>query len=161
MNYVIGQYDTYSPLMLTSYINTIANSGMRQKLRLVDYGIDENNKRINLNESEVLSVVDIKSDDLLRIQTGLRNVMIKGTGASYANQSIKAAGKTGTSETFYEGISTTTRSFIMYAPIDNPKYSLVIVSPNLSYKNNVNNYSYPVNSRLSRKISNILFEKTP
>ncbi len=161
LNYVIGQYDTYSPLMLTSYINTIANSGMRQKLRLVDYGIDENNKRINLNESEVLSVVDIKSDDLLRIQTGLRNVMIKGTGASYANQSIKAAGKTGTSETFYEGISTTTRSFIMYAPIDNPKYSLVIVSPNLSYKNNVNNYSYPVNSRLSRKISNILFEKTP
>lgn len=160
LNYVIGQYDTYSPLMLTSYINTIANDGVREKLRLVDYAIDTNNKRVEVNEPGVLSTVDISGDDLKRIQEGFRNVILRGTAASYVNQAFKAAGKTGTSETFYNGIPTTTRSFIMYAPYDNPRHSLVIISPNLSYKNNVNNYSYPVNSRLSRKISNILFEKS-
>lgn len=158
LNYVIGQYDTYTPLMLSSYINTIANDGVRYKLRLVDYGLDKDNKKINVNDAEVLSTVDINSEDLKRIQTGLHNVILKGTGASYVNKSFDAAGKTGTSETFYEGFRTTTRSFIMYAPFEEPEYSVVIISPNLSYKNNVNNYSYPVNSRLSRKISNILFE---
>lgn len=157
LNYVIGQYDTYSPLMLASYINTIANDGKRFKLRLVDYGMD-NNKKININDSELLNMVDIKSEDLKRIQTGLRNVVLRGTGSSYVNQKYNAAGKTGTSETFYEGNRTTSRTFIMYAPFDAPRYSVVIISPNLSYKNNVNNYSYPINSRLSRKISNILFE---
>lgn len=161
LNYVIGQYDTYSPLMLSSYINTIANNGVRYKLRLVDYGLDKDNQKININDAEVISTVDINSDDLKRVQTGLRNVVLRGTGSSYVNQAYQAAGKTGTSETFYEGNQTTTRSFIMYAPFDAPKYSMVIISPNLSYKNDVNNYSYPVNSRLSRKISNILFEKSP
>ena len=47
----------------------------------------------------------------------------------------------------------------MYAPYDDPLYSLVIVSPNLAYSNSTNNYKYPINSRLSREISNILFEK--
>lgn len=159
LNYVIGQYDTYTPLMLTSYINTIANDGVRLKLRIVDYAIDSEGNRIDINEPEVLSKVDIKPSDLDRIQEGFRKVISSGTASSYVDHSINAAGKTGTSETFYSGIPTTSRSFIMYAPIEAPKYSIVIVSPNLSYANTVNNYKYPINSRLSRKISNFLFEK--
>lgn len=159
LNYAIGQYDTYTPLMLSSYINTLANNGVRNKLRLVDYATSLDGEKININDETILSKVNINEDDLKRIQMGLRKVIASGTASGYVDQRLNAAGKTGTSETFFNGISTTTRSFIMYAPVDNPKYSLVIVSPNLSYSNSVNNYKYPINSRLSKKISNILFEK--
>lgn len=159
LNYAIGQYDTYTPLMLSSYINTIANDGERLKLRLVDYAIDNNGNRSNINESQLLNRVGIDIGDLKRIQEGLRKVVSSGTASGYVDYSFNAAGKTGTSETFYNGIPTTTRSFIMYAPTDEPKYSMVIVSPNLATPNATNNYKYPINSRLSRKISYFLFEK--
>lgn len=159
LNYAIGQYDTYTPLMLSSYINTIANDGERLKLRLVDYAIDNNGNRSNINESQLLNRVGIDIGDLKRIQEGLKKVVSSGTASGYIDHSLNAAGKTGTSETFYDGIPTTTRSFIMYAPTDEPKYSMVIVSPNLATPNATNNYKYPINSRLSRKISNFLFEK--
>jgi len=159
LNYAIGQYDTYTPLMLSSYINTIANNGVRNKLRLVQYAISLEGEKREINELEVLSKVNINEEDLKRVQTGLRKVIAAGTASGYVDQSLNAAGKTGTSETFFNGVSTTTRSFIMYAPVSEPKYSIVIVSPNLAYSNTVNNYKYPINSRLSKKISNILFEK--
>ena len=159
LNYVIGQYDTYTPLMLSSYINTLANDGVRNKIRIVDYAIDGEGNRVELNDPQELNEVGISKDDLKRVQAGFRKVIASGTASSYVDNSINAAGKTGTSETFYNGIPTTSRNFIMYAPYDNPLYSLVIVSPNLAYSNSTNNYKYPINSRLSREISNILFEK--
>lgn len=158
LNYVIGQYDTYTPLMLSSYINTIANDGVRFKLRLVDYAIDQDGARVDINMPDKLSEVNINLDDLKRIQEGLKKVTLSGTASSYVDHKFKPAGKTGTSETFYDGVSTTTRSFIMYAPSDDPKYSIAIISPNNSTPNGVNNYKYPINSRLSRKISNFLFD---
>lgn len=160
LNYVIGQYDTYTPLMLTSYINTLANDGERLKLRLVDYAIDNEGNYVNVNGKTVLNRVNIKEDDLNRIKEGLKKVVSPyGTASSYVDSKIDAAGKTGTSETFYNGIPTTTRSFIMYANSLDTKYSMVIISPNLSFTNATNNYKYPINSRLSKKISNFLFEK--
>ena len=159
LNYVIGQYDTYTPLMLSSYINTLANDGIRNKIRIVDYAIDGEGNRVELNDPQELNEVGISKDDLKRVQAGLRKVIASGTASNYVDKSIKAAGKTGTSETFYNSIPTTSRNFIMYAPYDDPLYSLVIVSPNLAYSNSTNNYKYPINSRLSREISNILFEK--
>lgn len=68
------------------------------------------------------------------------------------------AGKTGTSETFVNGHKTLTKSFVSYFPFDDSKYNLTIVSPNLVDSNSKNKYNYPVNSRLSRQITNILFE---
>lgn len=158
LNYTIGQYDTYTPLMITSYINTIANNGGREKLRIVDYGLDNEGNKVIVNDSEVLNQVGIKEEHLKRVQTGLRNVILRGTAGGYVNGNYKAAGKTGTSETFFDGNSTTTKSFVMYAPFEEPEYSVVIISPHLVHKNDVNNYSYPVNSRLSKKITNILFD---
>ena len=60
-----------------------------------------------------------------------------------------------------DGISdtyTTTKTFISYMPNDNPLYSVVIVSPNISYQTDKNAYSYPINMYLARHISKILFD---
>ena len=46
----------------------------------------------------------------------------KETGKSYFNK-VKAAAKTGTSETIYNGIKTITRSLVSYFPYDTPEYS--------------------------------------
>lgn len=156
LNLSIGQYDTYTPLMLNNYIGTIANDGTRYNMSIGSYFIDNEGKRVDI-EKKVLSKVNIDIEDIKRVQLGLNGVVTKGTGASYIDK-VTGAGKTGTSETYVNGHKTNTRSFILYFPFEDPKYNLTIVSPNLVDSNSQNSYNYPLNSKLSRQITNILFE---
>lgn len=156
LNLSIGQYDTYTPIMLNNYISTIANSGIRYNMSFGAYFINNKGNRESIDKL-VLDRVKISNDDMLRIQKGLNGVVTYGTASNYLNR-INGAGKTGTSETYVNGHKTLTKSFVAYLPFDNPKFNLTIVSPNLVDSNNKNKYNYPVNSRLSRQITNILFE---
>ena len=52
----------------------------------------------------------------------------------------------------------TTRTFVSYMPSDKPLYSLVIVSPNIDYKENEFTRTYPINIYLSKGITKILFD---
>ena len=155
LNFVIGQYDTYTLLQLNQYISTIGNGGVRYKLRLGDYFIDNNSKKIYENKIEVLNKVNSKYID--RIKLGFNSVIKYGTGVNYFDSKL-GGGKTGTSETYINGIGTTTKSFVGYFKINENNYALSIVSPNISYENSKDNYVYPINSRLSRQITHILFE---
>lgn len=158
LNLTIGQYDTYTTLMLNNYVATIANGKCRYKLKIADSIVDEfSNKRV-INKDEILNNYEISDENYTRIKAGLRKVVTNGTAAYYMDKKYNASGKTGTSETFYGGANTYTKSFIAYFPSDDPKYALTIISPNISYKNSTSNYKYPINSKLSRKIANILFE---
>lgn len=164
LNLSIGQYDTYTPIEMTQYINSIATK-KRTKLSLMNKIIDSKGQVILENNSKVLNEIDIDSVHLKRIQEGFRTVSSYGTGASYVNRKFKAAGKTGTSESFLDtnldGIAdtkTTTRTFVMYAPYDNPQYSFIIVSPHIGYENSSSDYNYPVNLYITKRITNILFE---
>lgn len=164
LNLSIGQYDTYTPIELAQYINTIA-TGKRIKLSLMNKIIDSNGNVVLENNEEVLNKVDIEVDHLKRIQEGFITVSKYGTGANYVKKDYKAAGKTGTSESFldsdmdgYVDVATTTRTFVMYAPYDNPEYSFIIVSPHIGYENSVSDYNYPVNLYITKRITNILFE---
>lgn len=158
LNLSIGQYDTYTPLMLNNYIATIANGQHRFKLKIADSIIDADSNKKIINSDEVLNDYDISEYNYTRIKAGLRKVVTNGTAASYMNKKYMGSGKTGTSETYFNGVSTYTKSFIAYMPSDDPEYALTIISPNISYKSETNNYKYPINSKLSRKITNILFE---
>ena len=155
LNYVIGQYDTYSVLQLNQYISTISNNGIRYKLRLGDYVIDSNSNKLNINNKEVLNYVDNKYLD--RIRKSMNAAVKYGTAVNYFDPKL-GGGKTGTSETFYNGKYTTTKSFVGFYNINNTNYAVSIISPNIAYQNSVNNYVYPINSRLSREITHILFE---
>lgn len=158
LNLTIGQYDTYTTLMLNNYVATIANGKCRYKLKIADSIVDESSNKRVINKDEILNDYEISDENYLRIKTGLRKVVTNGTAAYYMDKKYNASGKTGTSETFYGGANTYTKSFIAYFPSDDPKYALTIISPNISYKNSTSNYKYPINSKLSRKIANILFE---
>ena len=70
------------------------------------------------------------------------------------------AGKTGTAQNYYDGkINTINQTFIGYAPKDTPKYSFVIISPNISYENEKRSYVAPVTKNITKEISDYLFTK--
>lgn len=164
LNLAIGQYDTYTPIELLQYINTIANGKERIALSLM-HKITNDSKIIKANEANVLNQVLVSDDDINRIKEGFKNVFIYGTGRGYINKAYLPAGKTGTSESFLDinsdnkvDVKTITKALAAYIPYDNPKYSLVVISPNIAYENGRSSYSSNINARISRKVSTILFE---
>lgn len=149
LNFAIGQYDTYTPISLLQYINTIANYGNRYALRL---------KKENYNV--FLNQVGLDSSYYDRITEGFYQVFHGGTATSYANKKLNAVGKTGTAETFYDsdndGVVDTeviSSTLAYYFPRENPTYSIVVVAP---YLTNTTNYRYPFTKNVSLKISNYL-----
>lgn len=170
LNYVIGQYDTYSVLQLSSYINTIINEGVRLKLNLVkEIRIATKDDSLGDIKSKyepiTLNKVDIDSIYFKRVKEGFRSVMTGSLGRGYMGNSPTPAGKTGTSETFYDsnldGIvdeETYTKSFIGYAPFDDPKMSIVSISPHVSHKKKNYSYTSNINKRIVSRICNKFFE---
>lgn len=157
LNLSIGQYDTYTPLQLTNYINTIATSGTRYSLHYMKE-IKKQANTIKEYEKNILSKIE---DNWFfpRIQEGFKEVLYNGTGRGYTNTKYKPAGKTGTSETYYnKDTITINQSYAMFAPYDNPKYTIVAISPNISFNNDNNNYIAPINRLISKEVSNLLFE---
>jgi cell division protein FtsI/penicillin-binding protein 2 len=47
----------------------------------------------------------------------------------------------------------------MYAPYDNPEYSIVVMTPNISYENEKEGYTAPINRYISKEVSKLVFEK--
>ena len=45
----------------------------------------------------------------------------------------------------------------MYAPYENPKFSIVMVSPNIKYQNKISNYKYPINAKVMRRVSDLVY----
>lgn len=166
LNLSIGQYDTYTPIELTQYINTVANNGSRIALSLMKEIVSPTGEVILKNESTVLNTIDLEEKYKSRIKEGLRLVSTSGTGSYYIDKKYNASSKTGTSESILDSdkdgiVETfaTTRTFISYMPSDKPEYSLVIVSPNIDYKENEYIRTYPINMHLAKNISEFLFRK--
>ena len=170
LNYSIGQYDTYSVMQLASYVNTIINEGERLKLNLVKevkYATKDNSigKTKSTYQKKVLNNSNIDNIYFKRVKEGFASVMKGMLGRGYMGGSPDPAGKTGTSETFYDSdldgkvdTETYSKSFIGYAPKDDPVMSIVAISPHVRYKNTNSTYASNVNKRIVSRICNIFFE---
>ncbi len=170
LNYAIGQYDTYSALQLSSYINTIVNEGDRLKLNLVKEirkatSDDSLGEVKSTYEKTVLNTSEIDKVYFQRVKEGFKSVMEGSLGRGYMGESPNPAGKTGTSETFYDSnndgkvdTETYSKSFIGYAPYDNPVMSIVSISPHVRHKKSTSTYASNVNKRIVSRICNIFFE---
>lgn len=155
LNLAIGQYDTYTPLQLIQYINTVAMNGNRIKLSLMEKITDDNDVVLQ-NEGKLLNQVSNNRFD--RIKEGMRQVIDGGTGRGYADVSTKAAGKTGTAEVVYgKGINTINQTFASFAPYDNPKYSIVVISPNAYYDNSNSDTVAPINYHISKELTALVY----
>ena len=160
LNLAIGQYDTYTPIALSQYINTIASNGKRLKMNLVSKVLDNQGNIILNNEPTILSTIE-DTGYFDRIKEGMRQVLDGGTGRGYVDPKYNPAGKTGTSETYYDKTTTTiTQTFAMFAPVNNPKYSIIVITPNVSYNTPEVDEKYiaPINRYISKEVSKLVFE---
>ena len=169
LDFSIGQFDTYTPIQLSQYINTIANGGSRMKPYLLKavYNPTKDGLTDLLYETKptILNEVSLEDEYIKRIQAGFREVMTtSGTGAGFIDSKYNPAGKTGTSESFIDsdgdGVvdkQTMTNTFGGYAPYDNPKVSFVVISPDIFYKETSTSRA-PINKNISYRISQKYFE---
>ena len=164
LDFAIGQYDTYTPIQLTQYINTIANNGTRVKPHLLKKYV-KNNEIINI-ETEIQGTVNTEAKYIERVQEGFRMVLERGgTGYKYIDLSFNPAGKTGTSQSFLDtnndgkiDTATITNTFAGYAPSDNPVASFVVISPDVGHYQGKTDYHTFVNRKISYEVSKKFFE---
>ena len=167
LDYVMGQYETYTPMQISQYISTIANGGARYQMHL----LRSVHKATNTNELgeviytypvTVLNGIDTTPQYMARVREGFYAVMNSsgGYGVGYIDSSLQPAGKTGTSQSFIDtnndgkiDTETITSSFIGYFPASAPRISIVVTSPDSSHPNSSINYASLVTYRITREIT--------
>lgn len=166
LDFSIGQYDNYTPIQLSQYINTIANNGTRMQPYLYK-GLYGDESSYDQNKKE-LNKVNTEQKYMDRVHEGFKAVLQYGTGAGYIDLSYKPAGKTGTSQSFVDtdddkkiDKETITTTFVAYAPYDDPKVTFTIVSPNISHNNGRSTHQSSINKRLAQRVSQKYFEIYP
>jgi len=169
LDFSIGQYDTYTPIQLSQYINTIANGGSRLQPYLLKevYSPSVNDEDVfgdlvYATEKKILGTVDVLEKYMDRVRLGFNQVVTNGLGYGYMGSYTDSSGKTGTSQSFIDtdgnGVvdtETITTSFVGYSPSTDPKISIVVVSPDISLPDT--NYQSSVTKRISSKLVNKYF----
>lgn len=162
LDFVMGQYETYTPLQLSQYINTIANGGSRYKVHLLKEVRNNAGEIIYTYKPQILNKIDTKDQYMARMKEGFYAVMHAqgGYGRGYVEDSLDAAGKTGTSQSFLDtnndGVidtETITSSFVGYVPATKPKYSIMVTSPNSSHPNSNSNFASLVTLRITKEVT--------
>ena len=163
----IGLYDNYTPIQLSQYVGTIANSGVRVKPHLLKEVYSSfDNSILYKTDTLVLNKVNTKDEYMERVQKGFKAVFeIGGTGYGYIDSIHSPAGKTGTADSFIDTDNdglvdrmTLTNTFVAYAPYDNPTVTFTVVSPDIGYySNNILHRNY-INKKIAQLVSKKYFE---
>ena len=175
LDFVMGQYETYTPIQLSQYISTIANGGKRMQPHLLKevHAASEDESLgdvIYTFEPNVLNTVQTETAYLNRVKEGFHAVTTYsyGLGRDYIDVSHDPSGKTGTSQsstdTDGDGINdteTVSTAFIGYAPTSQPKMSITVTSPDSTIENPNNSYSTLVTRRISKRASDAYFALYP
>ena len=175
LDFVIGQYETYTPIQLSQYISTIANSGSRIEPHLLKEVHESTNdeklgKTVHEVKPKVLNKIDTKEEYMQRVREGFYAVVNRsdGYGRGYMNTAYSPAGKTGTSQSFIDtdndGVidkETITSNFIGYAPSDNPRMSITVVSPNSSRPDTSTDHASLVTLRITKRATDAYFGLNP
>lgn len=138
LDYVIGQYESYTMIQLAQYASTIANDGIRIKPRLVSSAYETNTNRQIAYENPIEYLNTIKGDTkyLDNVQRGFRSCAESGwCGSGISSFRLKMATKTGTAETyFYDNKDKTTHNtsnalLIGYGPYENANLAFSCSAP--------------------------------
>lgn len=151
LRYVIGQYDTYTPLQVAQYMSTIANGGYRMQLHLLkavrapSANPASPGKLLYQYQPHALDHITMSQHNLHRVQDGFWLVThgsyIPTAGqlglAPYAKYRI--AGKTGTADVYINNGKThiVNELFSGYAPAksnEKPQIAFTVIMPGLKTK---------------------------
>lgn len=175
LDFVMGQFETYTPIQLSQYATTLANGGSRLEPHLLK-AVHESTNSINLGKTiktvdkKVLNTINTKNEYMDRVKEGLHAVTMSsyGLGRNYIDSKYDPSGKTGTSQSFIDtdndGVidtETISTAFIGYAPTNDPKISIVVTSPDSSHPNSNIDYNSLVTLHITKKVTNKYFEMYP
>lgn len=124
----IGQSDNqFSPLQLATYVATIANGGNRYRPHLVRKITDYRRENVVFENDpdapELVETVGISEENLSKVKTAMRQVVLAGTATDFSGFRVPVAAKTGTAQN--SGSDHTT--FICFAPYENPEIAVGVV----------------------------------
>ncbi|APY01258.1 penicillin-binding protein [Lacinutrix venerupis] len=153
-----------TPLQTLTFYNAVANNGEMLKPRFLRQ-VRELDREIESFEKEV-RVKKIASDETIKkAQKLLENVVEFGTGKGMYSKYFSMAGKTGTARTDYRNFEAWKKdrkyvsSFAGYFPVENPKYSCIVVIHKPSIK--VGFYGADVTGPVFKRIAQKIFTDTP
>lgn len=153
-----------TPLQTLAFYNAIANNGELVKPRFIK-AVKSFDKDIEVFGKEVL-VDKICSDETLsKIREILKNIVVRGTGSRMYSETFSMAGKTGTARTDYANFEEWKKdkkyvsSFAGYFPVNNPKYSCIVVIHKPSTE--VGYYGADVSGPVFKRIAQKIYIDTP
>ncbi|WP_246010290.1 peptidoglycan D,D-transpeptidase FtsI family protein [Bacillus yapensis] len=163
MDFVIGQFDTYTPLQLAQYVSTIANDGKRVQPHFMKEVSEPNHvsgspgEVIEEFEPNILNEVDMDLSYIERVQEGFRLVMngSRGTATSYfKGVTYDPVGKTGTAQVSDgNGGYNYNLTLVGYAPYENPEIAISVVVPDVETDGS------SINKYIGKRILDTYFEK--
>ena len=153
-----------TPLQTLAFYNAIANNGEMVKPRFIK-AVKEFDREIETFDKEVINQKICSDKTLKEIQEILKNVVLRGTGQRMYSKNFSMAGKTGTARTDYNNYEEWVKdrkyvsSFAGYFPVDNPKYSCIVVIHKPSTK--VGYYGADVSGPVFKRIAQKIYTETP
>ncbi|MCK7590264.1 transpeptidase family protein [Subsaxibacter sp. CAU 1640] len=152
-----------TPLQTLSFYNAIANDGEMVKPHFLRE-VKEFDKTIEKVDTKVIEKKICSDETIKKLQTVLKNIVIRGTGKSLYSPTFSMSGKTGTARTEYwlpdwQENRKYISSFAGYFPSENPKYSCIVVIHKPSTKKGY--YGADVSGPVFKAIAQKIFTDTP
>lgn len=122
---------TMTPLQTLTFYNAIANDGVMVKPRFVKQ-VRTLNKEVKVFEAEVINKKICSQETVNQVKAVMENVVKRGTGSGLYSANFSMAGKTGTARSEYwkpdwRENPRYASSFAGFFPVDNPKYSCIVL----------------------------------
>ena len=133
VNFSIGQGDTVlTPLKLTQVYAAIGNGGTIWQSLVAKAIVKTDGTVVKSFTPQKLGTLDVKPLTIKFLQTGLRQVVVRGTGAgAFSGFPIEISGKTGTGQVFGRNPDGSAKDdtswFASFAPSNNPRYAVTMM----------------------------------
>ncbi len=133
VNFSIGQGDTVlTPLKLTQTYAAIANGGTIWQALVAKAIVKTDGTVVERFTPQKLGKLDVKPSTIKFLQSGLRQVVVRGTAAGvFSGFPVEISGKTGTGEVFGRNPDGSAKDdtswFASYAPTNNPRYAVTMM----------------------------------
>ena len=152
-----------TPLQTLAFYNAIANDGELIKPRFLK-AVKEFDKEIETFDKEVIKKRICSDETLNKVREVLKNIVVRGTGEKLYSKNFSMAGKTGTARTEYwmkdwEENKRYISSFSGYFPVENPKYSCIVVIHKPS--TDVGFYGADVSGPVFKRVAQKIYTDTP
>ena len=141
-----GQSFRITPMQLVRAVATIVNGGYVLEPYIVSEVVDADGNTVEKNEKTVLrQVISQQTSETMR--TLMEQVVTEGTASAARTPGYRVGGKTGTSEKLDEydengqQVKDKIVSFVGVAPIDDPKYVVLVALDTPAYSENSEKYT--------------------